>query len=116
MTLSTGSTRRAADADTILEECRQAVYKGLGGKQLHADADTLLVMTFKPKIQNRLDAGGVWEDEKANPLIVAEHLGQIAAILTQGDEVSPTVAKAAAVAIQHDQLCPSGGGTGQWCF
>ena len=103
------------EADAILDECRKAVKIGLGAKSLSAAADAALISFFKAKIKKRLKNGGDWDKEKAKPLIVAEHLGQIAAILSTTNTVSPTQAKAAAVACKHDQVCPSGGGTGQWC-
>jgi hypothetical protein len=104
-----------AAADAILQECRDAVDKGLGGKKLSKAADNGLDAFFRPKIKRRLKKGGDWEKEKAKPLIVAEHLGQVAAILSHGSQVSAAVAKAAAVAAKHDEVCPAGGGAGQWC-
>ena len=104
------------EADEILDECREAVKRGLGPKSLNAAADGALVTFFKAKIKKRLKQRGAdWEKEKANPLIVAEHLGQIAAILSKTNTVGPAAAKAAAVAVKHDQVCPAGGGGGQWC-
>jgi hypothetical protein len=106
-----------SEADAILEECRAEVGSGLGGKTLQPAADRILRAFFKPKILRRLSKGGNWKKEKKHPLIVAYHLGQIAAIMSKGPTVTAAVARAAAVAVQNDEICPrGGGGAGQWCF
>ena len=109
----------SAAADAILDECKTHVAAGLGDKLLGEPAESLLRATFKPKIVRRLAPpfNGNWEAEKTNPLIVAEHLGQICAILTVGSTVSAAIAQAAAAAARKDEHCTiSGGGAGDWCF
>ena len=102
--------------DNILAECTTHVQIGLGNKTLSAGAKAQLDGYYGPKIQNRLNNGGVWNNEKAKPLVVAEHLGQICAILSTGNTISVAVAMAAANAVRSDETCPAGMGAGQWCF
>lgn len=107
------------EIDDILDDMREAVRVGLGDKKLGSGVEAALRAIMKPKIKRRLDKGGDWDKEKANPLIVAEHMGQIAALISKTKKVDISCAEAALTAVKSDEFCErkSGGlGGGDWCF
>lgn len=104
--------------EQILDEMKESVLYGLSPKTFVNDnVEKQLRITMRPKVFRRLLALGNWEMEKARPLLVAQHMGQIAKLLAKGDTVDLTVADAARVAAKADENCPrSGSGGGDWCF
>lgn len=121
-------TRWRTDARVIviLGECKVKVLAGLSGKTLDPAAETALEDFFGPKIKKRKDSPPRLDDwDKADPsgiglvkdkpLLVADHLGQICAILSKGNVVTKKVAKVAAAAVQKDENCVTALGAGDWC-
>lgn len=104
-------------ANAILAEMKTSVKKGLGRKAFGKGVEDALKTIMRPKIRRRLTAGGVWAMEKGNPLKVAKHMGQIAALLSRTNTVDIAVATVALDAVKSDEHCRRGSaGGGDWCF
>jgi hypothetical protein len=104
-------------ANAILDEMKTSVKKGLGRKVFGKGVEDALKTIMRPKIKRRLTAGGIWAKEKSNPLKVARHMGQIAALLSRTNTVDISVASAALDAVKSDEHCRRGAiGGGDWCF
>ena len=109
--------KQSAKVKKILDEMAVKVNAGLGKKKLGPGVDKALRANMGPKIKRRLDAGGDWEKEKSKPLIVAKHMGKIAALLSKTTVVDIAVADAALTAVKSDEHCQRGiPGAGNWCF
>jgi hypothetical protein len=117
-----GSWKKDARVLAIIAECKTAVMKGVGSKTFDSRAEQALNSFFGLKIQRRKDQRDDWDKAlpsggyvKDKPLMVANHLGQICAILSDGAVVNRVVALAAAKAVQKDQTCTTALGRGDWC-
>lgn len=119
------STRWRTDArvKVIVAECKVKVLAGAGGKTFDGTAEAALENFFGPKIKKRKDRDDDWDKAdpsgiglvKDKPLLVADHLGRICAILSRGSIVTKKVAKAAGLAVQNDENCLTAMGAGDWC-
>src|SRR5687768_11574883 len=97
-----------AMANAILDEMKTSVVEGLAGKKFDAGVEDALKAIMRPKIKRRLKDGGNWEKEKPNPLTVALHMGQIAALLSKTKTVDISVATVALDAVKSDEHCKRG--------
>jgi hypothetical protein len=116
---SSGPTaKERAEIEQILDQMKVRVLQGMSPNVFkNSTVERGLRITMRPKILRRMRAGGKWAKEKERPLLVAEHMGQIAKILAKGSKVDLNVANAARVAVKSDENCQrQAAGGGDWCF
>ncbi len=102
--------------EAILDELKELILLGMKPKTFDNGVEEELRKLMRPKVKKRIDDGGVWENERDNPLICGLHMGQIAKLLAKGSKVTLNVAVAAFRAAQNDEHCTKGaGGGGDWC-
>jgi len=102
--------------EDVLEECIDAVKKGLGSKRAGAKAKEYWISKASPKIKKQLKKVK-WEQAKKRVLPTAKKMGAVAAALTGDQEIVPLwAAEAAADAVKHDPKCPPTPGPGRGGF
>ena len=97
----------------VLDECIDAVQKGLGRKRAGAQAKAHWIGKATPNIKKQLKKVK-WEQAKKRVLPTATKMGGVAAVLTGKLAVVPLwAAEAAARAVKNDPKCPRPPGKGQ---
>jgi hypothetical protein len=104
----------------ITSQIMTAVTQGAhanGGKTINAGAMTKWRTVLQPHVYGVLLSGGNWTTSRANVLIAARGMGNIAATLTSTtNECKEFQLKAAFRAAKANTICLTGGvGGGSWC-
>lgn len=98
--------------ESIKKECAEEVRKGLGRKRLTKAARDYWDGIYTKSIQDALNNGGDWSQDRKRVLPVARKLGKVANALTTKNLVMKWAAEAASVAVKADPGCPSVGAGG----
>jgi acetyl-CoA carboxylase beta subunit len=114
--------RRDPRAVVIMGEVWAKITANAAGKTFDPAAQAEVEDHLGPRLKRRKDMQDDWDNlvvgggqVKDRPLVVAGHLGQIAAILSVGHTITKKVAMAATLAIKKDEHCTVGMGSGDWC-
>ena len=102
--------------EDVMNECRQKVKQGLGGKKLTKAASDYWETNHYTAIKKMIDGGANWDTDKKNVLPVAKKLGKVAKALTDKGKVLLWAAEAAHVAVKADPRCPPIGAGGYCDF
>jgi hypothetical protein len=102
--------------ESIMDECRAAMRKGLGKKRLSKAASDYWETNHEAAIKKHLGGGADWLKDRAKVVPIARKLGKVAAALTDKGMVLKWAAEAAHEAVKRDPGCPLVGGGGYCDF